>query len=877
MSNVIDSLEKLGYIKQIPNANIEIEVRFFIDERKKKDLPGINFSAVKTAQIAKDLINKYKGKSSKITQTINFMDDENIKQMVFIDGEQQKDLMSFYKKDKIINSLYLAHAVHPTYKLDAAYEVKIPEFSTLKAKFGRCRLRYTIVLSKNWQLDITLVKNITDLTNANKIKSIKTEMFPIINKENFNEKAPWIFADIIEFEAEYIGSKFSPLQLLELDSLFENIIEVDNSNLYQDTIYSIAKIINPKMAGKFKERGTIKQLGNQVIELNKNIFYKNLLSRITDYYITDKVDGVRTLLYISDGICKAVNTTINEFHVETKLVSLFDSEALKIGDTINYYIFDVLMINGKNLMDKPFSDRYNSFKEAASLNERFKLKTFEKLDTNFQKQILKFKSSVKTYPIDGIILTPSQEKYRDMKVYKYKPIDKLTIDFVIKKCPDKLLGIKPYVIKPNKTLYILFCGINKEAFINMRCKFIKFYQDIFPKIDPKYLPQYFPYQFQPSNCTYAHLYWDENATLDGSIGEFICETCIKNNKLTRMENENIWSLIKIRDDRKIDFLNGTYYGNYFKVAELNWMSYSDPLVIEDIDIGYFQEHDNPLQKSSRNFNSFVKGKIFDRFNGTKWTIDLASGKGQDLFRYSTYNFENVIFVEVDNVALTELIERKFQLSSRLNILTCRLNLLDDYKSNLALMEKVDIPHEGVDLVVCNFAFHYFIENKSSLLNVMNFISYYLKAGGRFIFTSFDGMAIFNLLKDTKKDNKKDTKKEDTKKDNKKDEWLVKNSNGDIVYGIKSNYNSKEISSFGQQIDVMLPFSKNEYYTEYLVNIESIKSELSKIGFVAETDEPFSDWLEDYAKENPKGYKEMSENDKKYSGLYHVYGFYKKPK
>jgi hypothetical protein len=160
---------------------------------------------------------------------------------------------------------------------------------------------------------------------------------------------------------------------------------------------------------------------------------------------------------------------------------------------------------------------------------------------------------------------------------------------------------------------------------------------------------------------------------------------------------------------------------------------------------------------------------------------------------------------------------------------------------------------------------------------MNFISYYLKAGGRFIFTSFDGMAIFNLLKDTKKDNKKDTKKEDTKKDNKKDEWLVKNSNGDIVYGIKSNYNSKEISSFGQQIDVMLPFSKNEYYTEYLVNIESIKSELSKIGFVAETDEPFSDWLEDYAKENPKGYKEMSENDKKYSGLYHVYGFYKKPK
>jgi hypothetical protein len=46
------------------------------------------------------------------------------------------------------------------------------------------------------------------------------------------------------------------------------------------------------------------------------------------------------------------------------------------------------------------------------------------------------------------------------------------------------------------------------------------------------------------------------------------------------------------------------------------MAYFDPLIIEDIqenqDI-YFQEHNNILQKASRNFNSYVKSEIFKKF------------------------------------------------------------------------------------------------------------------------------------------------------------------------------------------------------------------------------------------------------------------------
>ena len=73
---------------------------------------------------------------------------------------------------------------------------------------------------------------------------------------------------------------------------------------------------------------------------------------------------------------------------------------------------------------------------------------------------------------------------------------------------------------------------------------------------------------------------------------------------------------------------------------------------------YFQEHDNHLQKASRNYNSFVKSELFKKFKNTQWVMDLASGKGQDLFRYSTSKMKNVIFLEIDKMALGELAKTK---------------------------------------------------------------------------------------------------------------------------------------------------------------------------------------------------------------------------
>jgi hypothetical protein len=75
-----------------------------------------------------------------------------------------------------------------------------------------------------------------------------------------------------------------------------NLIGGNTQKTYQEIIYDIAKFLKPHMLNKFKHEYGLKQLSNQVIELNKVLYLTTLQNTITNYYITDKIDGLRTLL-----------------------------------------------------------------------------------------------------------------------------------------------------------------------------------------------------------------------------------------------------------------------------------------------------------------------------------------------------------------------------------------------------------------------------------------------------------------------------------------------------------------------------------------------------------------------------------------------------
>jgi SAM-dependent methyltransferase len=637
----------------------------------------------------------------------------------------------------------------------------------------------------------------------------------------------------IKYKSKYINLKYGV-------NLIGGAIEFNNK--YQEIIYEISKYLKPHMSNKFKDEYGMKQLTNQVIELNKIIYLNELRDKITDYYITDKIDGKRTILYLSPSKNYGISDKLETLTIENKFndICILDTEAYN-G---NYYIFDVMVFEGKSLVKEPFKERMKYFDKFTDI-DIIKNKPFVKLNNNFKSQIKEFKKKEAKYETDGVILTPNEGSYDSMKVYKYKPLDHLTVDFLIKKCPDKLLPEKNI---NSKNTYLLFCGISKRVFYKLRMNLIKFYVDIFPNININNLPQYFPIQFEPSSKKDAYYYYDNKNDLndlDGEVGEFLFN--IKTSK---------WELKRLREDRKIEVERGNYFGNNYKIAELTWISYENPLVIEEDepnDETYFQEHNNQLQKASRSYNSFVKSELFKKFKGTKYVIDLASGKGQDLFRYSQFNMENVLFLEIDKIALMELISRKHSFAedknfkNNMNILIQNVDLLDTYEENINKISNV-YKDKKTDLIICNFAFHYLLKNKKSLKNICELVNFYLKKNGKFMFTSFDGEKIINLLNENN------------------GEWTVK-VNNQIKYSIKKKFTGNKMEEIGQKVEVLLPFSNKLYYEEFIVNIETICEEFEKYGIVLETNESFSKYVNSY-----KGFLDF--NDRKYVNLYHYYIFTK---
>ena len=253
--------------------------------------------------------------------------------------------------------------------------------------------------------------------------------------------------------------------------------------------------------------------------------------------------------------------------------------------------------------------------------------------------------------------------------------------------------------------------------------------------------------------------------------------------------------------------------------------------------------------------------MFTTFSDTDWVLDLASGKGQDLARYRDNRVRNLLCLEIDQTAIIELISRKHDLVMRkkhqfdsrsknqpendfhkgIKVLVNQMDLNNKYTDNIQQLER--LPINTFNIIVCDFAFHYFLANKAALKNIIKFIKNYLKTGGRFIFMSFDGAAVNDLLK-----------------------------NGDYIndkFGIKKLYKEHILLPIGQKISAKLPVNDTDFIEEYLVNIDYIEEEFKAVKMELEADEPFSKYLDKFKHEN------LDDIDKQFVSLYHVYIFYKK--
>lgn len=890
--------------------NIITKYNDSFNENKESNLNTeleITFHLVKSKNIYQTIFNKLKDLSSSIiiNEYINIYYENNIKLIKQFKNGQNMD-KDIYLKKHTLSKTYNGNINSSVIK---KYNIKLKLEETLdnlvikntklnNIKIVNIKLRLSFILKdKPFRIDLDLIKNIN--LKENNLKEIKNRIFKEYKLSNIIDEINYELFDELILETEFLNDKElnTDTDNTDLDKavkFVQNIFNDSNtisSNVYQDYIYLIATFIisNKNYLENFKFKSGLKKLLNNVIEMNSELYIKNIKPQIENFYVTDKIDGQRCII-IYDEECNNNNNKkniklitnkvyqIKEYNddIKTSNYTILDSEflipeELKNQDIISFndiklYIFDIIALNNKTTSDIPFEDRYklinDGYNKVKIINAE--CKEYIKLTKNYKQELEIFynkKKNSKNYKIDGLIFTPTSmvnnttykykinSNYNNMIGYKWKPIEEITIDFYIKELPKNLYDHYPYndFNTKSKTIYILFSGISKQDFDKLNMTYLTNYTKIIPE---EFINKnYFPIQFSTSDKPINYIYISDNNKLDGLIGEFL----YSNDK---------WELKKIRLDRTVELNRGEYFGNYFKIAELIWNNIKNPLtfdmLISDSDSNYFLVDDNELYKALRSYNSFIKSylletvinpKLTDK-NNKEWIIDLASGKGQDLGRINNLGFKNGIFLDNDKNALMELINRKFNLRSsqqkNMKIYTQEINLTTNFKSIIKSLEKFNVSKESVDIIICNFAIHYIISQESDLINLIQLLNYYLKPNGRFIFTCFNGQKIFNLL-------------------NNSNEWNLY-ENEFLKYSIKKLYNSNDkLNNTGQKIDVLLPFSNNKYYSEYLINLDYVTNIFNDNNFVTEISESFSCLLNNF--KNNKLYTSLTKYDKEFIDLY----------
>jgi hypothetical protein len=860
----------------IPATSVELEAKVLIDKRKKMPYyikpPDDPIDAVK--KIAKN-ISKCSHQVI-VSQTANFIntkpDKMYIKQLHFVNGVQDKLRKTFTIKSKLAPAVFLVSKTAFPYKLSLSAETDETDIENRKTSVNydiydivRFKLRYSITISDcpNWRIDITLVKECKSKA-ISYLKECRDSLFAKHLTNDINQLDDMYgIADFVELEFEFVGD-LNHFTVSDLD-IIDTYINVNNYKTQtQQCIYTTAKLIEHTKLAEFHDKYGLKQLGNNPIELTKPLYIKHIHTTLTNYYITDKVDGERCLVFIESDkqVAQIIKKTYSELTIASKYkTTIFDAECVANDNETNIYIFDVIYYDGVAVFKLPFSERLTYMDKIANIDSRFKTKPFTRINdvhhlsslfndgnkvTNVNADNHIDTTETQPYETDGHVLVLSDASYMKTRSYKWKPIDKMTIDFVAKRCPKRLCGVSPYDSKEGHVLYILFTGIRKSEYVKNKITTIRNYNDMFQVKNDTYVP----IQFSPSLYPNAYLFWSKDDTLDGKVVE--------------LSYNKEWKLVKVRDDRTIDVDNKLYYGNNFKIAEQIWMNYANPLTkynVVNIGDQYFQNIDDTYA-ALRKFNNFVKNTIMNDYK-TSHVVDLACGKGQDLFKYINDGCTDLVMIDNDIDALTEVVSRKHtflesnKYTKPTSIFIKKINLCDNSVNIISQIRKnTQLPESGVPLVVCNFAIHYLIGNRDAMKNICTVLDNIMASGGVFIFTAFNGRKIFNL------------------EYNNSNVWDVY-ENDKLKYSIKKKYISNTFTGVNQKIDVLHPFSNGQRYTENIINDKMFIQECKKKKINLIQSGGFGDWIDLFKQKMPDFAKNISTIDINYASLYSYYIFKKK--
>lgn len=614
---------------------------------------------------------------------------------------------------------------------------------------------------------------------------------------------------------------------------------------YDEQISRISKLLGQQV-------NTLKRIGRAPKGLSRFEYIAEVLPQIENFMITDKADGIRGIIEINGGISKCIiGSDYFEIKDMTSPSIIIDCEVLM--DKKRVLIYDILEYNNKLVIGETFAGRYKILSGLPKIIHstwKFEIKKFRHMTVgSYAKSIMELYNAMKKYgyKTDGIIFTYINKPYLQTYHHKWKPPEHLTIDFLVISDDNKLQ---------------LWSGISRRVFKQIGLTIPANYKQLtseWIKISSygEVANEFFPVPFKPSIAPSAYL-----AKIIG-----IPKEVNPINKIIEVswdvKNET-WIYHRVRTDRVVELAEGHYFGNNFEIAELTYESIINPLTIKDLvsplnilTKGFYFEKSDKEYKAARNFNSYVKSQLISRNTGAHHVIDLASGKGQDLGRYYNAKVKNLLMLEIDQSAIDELITRKYDIAKKLwieridapvkiqttsastNMIVAKIDLNAPTNANIKKLEDLNkplglFPAGGVNLIVCNFALHYMVSDIKQIKNIVEFISYWLKNGGEFMFTALDSEKIKQLLKNGA--------------------WITD------LYKIEHSKKGK--------INVLLPCSR-EVREEPLVDLKVLDKEFNTKGIIRVETKSFSEYLPDY-----KDKENLTKDDIQFVSLY-SYSIYKK--
>jgi len=384
--------------------------------------------------------------------------------------------------------------------------------------------------------------------------------------------------------------------------------------------------------------------------------------------------------------------------------------------------------------------------------------------------------------------------------------------------------------------------------------------------------QYKPVPFfptEPSPNFNVHLcnipLLDGNMFIEDKTEAFQDKTIVEFKYVKSNEKYWQWIPIRVRHDKTADYRSGNKnFGNAYHVANGVWKSIHNPITrdmlsgkglfdLENSEVYYKQSTTETNTRSLRDFhNKYVKQLLITRASKNKDTlIDMSVGRAGDMWKWYQSKLEFVVGFDLSKMNLENRKDGacarylKFKSKHR-NAPSC-LFITADSGHNLrngdgilepkgkkimdaiigkgskdkdvlgkVVYENHGVGREGFDVVSNMFSSHYFFENVEILNEYLRNVSENCKINGYFIGTCYDGVKVFNMLKN---------------KEYQESEYILENNKK--TWEIKKMYQHEkfpaDLTGVGYRIDVYQE-SINKVFPEYLVNFDYFKELLDLYGF-----------------------------------------------